>query len=214
MQIGKKLVVVATVLTTGVAAALFFRKDASPDDSWQVGPVESPFRRRVESRVDADGAWARTTADGAARLVPSAASIEQPLSPGEAQPSFQRTFNPVGALLEPVQGVPEEPAAGAANGPSPAANFIGPLVHRIADGDTLSRLAERYLGRSERYLEIYNANRDVLASPDLLPIGATLRIPQLNSQPSAGPPAGGTIPGNAVPGGLVPVTRQPNSQSS
>ena len=115
--------------------------------------------------------------DGAARLVPSAASIEQPLGPGEAQPSFQRTFNPVGALLEPVQGVPEEPAAGAATGPSPADNLNGPLVHRIADGDTLSKLAERYLGRSERYLEIYNANRDVLASPDLLPIGATLRIP-------------------------------------
>jgi phage tail protein X len=214
MQIGKKLVVVATVLSTGVAAALFFRKDASPDNSWQVGPVESPFRRRVESRVEADGAWARSTADGA-RLVPSAttAAIEQPLGPGEVQPSFQRSLNPVGALLEPVQGVAEEPPAGAA--PNTATDgFGGPLVHRISDGDTLSRLAERYLGRSERYLEIYNANRDVLTSPDLLPIGATLRIPQRNGQPSAVHPAGGTIPGNPVPGGLVPVTRQPISQSS
>lgn len=214
MQIGKKLVVVATVLTTGVAAALFFRKDASPENSWQVGPVESPFRRRVESRVEADSAWARSTADGAARLVPSAttAAIEQPLGPGEAQPSFQRSYNPVGALLEPVQNIPEEPPAAAVPQGAPA-GFSGPQVHRITDGDTLSRLAERYLGRSERYLEIYNANRDVLASPDLLPIGATLRIPQ-GGQPSAVNPAGGTMPGNPAPGGLVPVTRQPIRQSS
>jgi hypothetical protein len=214
MQIGKKLVVVATVLTTGVAAALFFRKDASPDNSWQVGPVESPFRRRVESRVEADSAWARGTADGA-RLVPSAttAAIEQPIRPGEAQPSFQRSFSPVGALLEPVQNIPEEPPTGVAPSSAPD-GYSAAQVHRIADGDTLSRLAERYLGRSERYLEIYNANRDVLSSPDLLPIGATLRIPQRGNQPSAGTPSGGALPGNPVPGGLVPVTRQPLSQSS
>jgi nucleoid-associated protein YgaU len=49
--------------------------------------------------------------------------------------------------------------------------------HRIADGDTLPRLAERYLGSAERYLEIYEHNRDVLHSPDELPIGVELRIP-------------------------------------
>ena len=111
-----------------------------------------------------------------------------------------------------MQNIPEEPPAAAVPQGAPA-GFSGPQVHRITDGDTLSRLAERYLGRSERYLEIYNANRDVLASPDLLPIGATLRIPQ-GGQPSAVNPAGGTMPGNPAPGGLVPVTRQPIRQSS
>lgn len=51
------------------------------------------------------------------------------------------------------------------------------LTHRIADGDTLSGLAERYLGSSQRFAEIFDANRDHLASPDLLPIGVELRIP-------------------------------------
>ena len=51
------------------------------------------------------------------------------------------------------------------------------VLHRIADGDTLSGLAERYLGSSQRFAEIYDANRDRLQSPDLLPIGTMLRIP-------------------------------------
>ncbi len=49
--------------------------------------------------------------------------------------------------------------------------------HRIADGDSLERLAERYLGDAARAGEIFDANRDVLAAPDLLPLGRIIRIP-------------------------------------
>jgi nucleoid-associated protein YgaU len=49
--------------------------------------------------------------------------------------------------------------------------------HRIVDGDTLPQLAQRYLGSAERQGEIFEANRGVLSSPDLLPIGAMLKIP-------------------------------------
>ena len=51
------------------------------------------------------------------------------------------------------------------------------LSHRISDGDTLSKLAVEYLGSADRYLEIFEYNRDVLTKPDLLPIGKTLKIP-------------------------------------
>ena len=50
-------------------------------------------------------------------------------------------------------------------------------THIIVDGDTLTDLAEMYLGSGRRYPEIFEANRDVLQHPDLLPIGARLRIP-------------------------------------
>ncbi|MCA9150582.1 MAG: LysM peptidoglycan-binding domain-containing protein, partial [Planctomycetales bacterium] len=50
-------------------------------------------------------------------------------------------------------------------------------VHRINDGDTLKRLAARYLGDEARYSEIFAANRDILVRPDLLPIGQSLKIP-------------------------------------
>ena len=56
-------------------------------------------------------------------------------------------------------------------------------VRVVVDGDSLRSLAKRYLGSSDRYLEIYEANRDVLKSPELLEIGMRLKIP------SAVPPA-------------------------
>jgi nucleoid-associated protein YgaU len=52
-----------------------------------------------------------------------------------------------------------------------------PRTHIIIDGDSLERLANRYLGDPRRGGEIYELNRKLLSSPDLLPIGAELTIP-------------------------------------
>jgi len=61
-----------------------------------------------------------------------------------------------------------------------------PPTHKIVDGDTLPLLAERYLGSSSRAMEIYEANRNVLAEgPDLLPVDKVLKIPR-NEQASSG----------------------------
>jgi len=49
--------------------------------------------------------------------------------------------------------------------------------HRIVEGDTLKRLAQRYLGARDRYLDLYKANQDVLFDPRLLPIGVDIVIP-------------------------------------
>lgn len=53
-----------------------------------------------------------------------------------------------------------------------------PRTHIVVDGDSLERLAGRYLDDASRGNEIYEANRELLASPDLLPIGAQLVIPK------------------------------------
>ena len=50
-------------------------------------------------------------------------------------------------------------------------------THTIMDGDTLASLAQRYLGDAGRAGEIYEANREVLPEPDILPIGRQIRIP-------------------------------------
>jgi nucleoid-associated protein YgaU len=55
-----------------------------------------------------------------------------------------------------------------------------PPTHRIIDGDSLALLAERYLGSASRAMEIYEANRNVLAQPEILPIGIELKIPRDN----------------------------------
>jgi nucleoid-associated protein YgaU len=59
----------------------------------------------------------------------------------------------------------------------------GMLKHRVRDGETLSSIAYRYLGTRERYREIFQANRDVLASPDRLVAGMELNIPLSGDEP-------------------------------
>ena len=74
----------------------------------------------------------------------------------------------------------------------------GLRTHTVIDGDTLSDLARRYLGSADRHLEIYQWNSDVLAHPDMLPIGQLLRIPPRTSPPSK---AAGVIERPLVPVG-------------
>ena len=57
-------------------------------------------------------------------------------------------------------------------------------IHVVHQGDSLDRLAKRYLGNEARALEIFDLNRDLLQNPHLLPIGAELRIPA-KSQPES-----------------------------
>lgn len=52
-----------------------------------------------------------------------------------------------------------------------------PRRHRIAEGDTLPRLAEKYLGSRDRYVDLFQANADVLFDPRLIPIGVEIVIP-------------------------------------
>jgi nucleoid-associated protein YgaU len=46
-------------------------------------------------------------------------------------------------------------------------------------GDTLSGIALKMLGAQSRYLQIYEANRDRMSSPDRLDVGKPLRIPRV-----------------------------------
>jgi len=54
----------------------------------------------------------------------------------------------------------------------------GQTIHVIAEGDTLFTIAQRYYGNGDRFFDVYQANRDVLATPDHLPVGKTLRLPK------------------------------------
>lgn len=73
-----------------------------------------------------------------------------------------------------------------------------PRIHRIVNGDSLPALAKRYLGSEDRAAEILEANRDVLSSPDALPLGIELKIP-----PRGAPkPRAAAAP---TPAGLVPI---------
>jgi len=58
----------------------------------------------------------------------------------------------------------------------------GEPMYRVGSDDTLSGISQKHLGRSSRYMEIYEANKEVMGSPDTLKPGLVLRLPQDASQ--------------------------------
>jgi hypothetical protein len=91
-----------------------------------------------------------------------------------------------------------------------------PRRHIIIDGDSLARLAGRYLDDPHRAEEIFELNRHVLSDPELLPIGVEIAIPPRDQQaervgasPQSHLPNGSAI--HAASRGLVPVRPIPSS---
>ena len=72
-----------------------------------------------------------------------------------------------------VQSRPKEDSA-------PAGYFVGEdgaPMYRIGDKDTLSEIAKSHLGRSSRWVQILEMNRNVLRDGNELRIGTVLRLP-------------------------------------
>lgn len=95
------------------------------------------------------------------------------------------------ALKIPVPPAPQAPepqqptlpavtAPGAPATPTTPAAEPAYKTHTVKRGESLSTIALRTLGDSERYMEIYQANRDQLKTPDALQLGMTLKIPPRN----------------------------------
>jgi len=185
MDRGVKVALASCVLLGGVVVALVFphqspsAKPATPGCSdqlvlrQQMGPqtarkAEPP---RPQDSSDPPAATQRAT------------TILTPLDGGQPPPAlapdYPRTETAIPSRWGDSVGIR-----------LPEARHADPPVqsHKITDGDTLDLLAERYLGSADRSMEIYEANRDVLPSPDLLPIGTLLRMPpraKRNRKPAA-----------------------------
>lgn len=57
-----------------------------------------------------------------------------------------------------------------------------PKQHVVRDGETIQDIAQLYYGKRELWPIIYEANRQALASPELLPVGLPLQIPSPNGR--------------------------------
>jgi nucleoid-associated protein YgaU len=60
----------------------------------------------------------------------------------------------------------------------PVATGGGQQTYAVQPGDTLSAIAKRYLGDTNAYMEIFNANRDQLTDPDKIKPGQVLKLPE------------------------------------
>jgi len=61
--------------------------------------------------------------------------------------------------------------------PSPLLPSV-PATHTVAPGDTLSSISKKYYGTSNRWRDIYNANRVSMSSPSELRPGMVLKLPR------------------------------------
>jgi nucleoid-associated protein YgaU len=94
----------------------------------------------------------------------------------------------------------------------------GPRSHIVVDGDSLAKLAGRYLDDPHRGEEIYELNRHLLTNPELLPIGVELAIPARSAATggSMSPQSFGqrTVATHApAASGLVPIRPIPRGTS-
>ena len=160
MRPSRVYVTATLILLAGIGVAQFFRRDAGP-----TGVPVSPQ----------DDILVRRQIPGA--LIADERSLTPRSNPTTGQPAGGK--EPL-ASLSPFDSQDPQPPPIARLYPSelPAeARPTAALSHRIVDGDTLAALSQRYLGDSGRAAEIYSQNRDVLSDPELLPIGALLKIP-------------------------------------
>jgi hypothetical protein len=96
----------------------------------------------------------------------------------------------------------------------PAADGGSGRTHVVVDGDSLAKLAARYLDAADLGDDIYRLNRDVLTSGDLLPIGVELRIPdsRMADSTAAFPVSRGFAAATPnIPSGMVPVEWTPKA---
>ena len=50
-------------------------------------------------------------------------------------------------------------------------------IYEVAAGDTLSKIAKQFYGDANKYMKIFEANKDQLSDPNKIEVGQKLRIP-------------------------------------
>ena len=67
----------------------------------------------------------------------------------------------------------------ASGGTSESGKGLGESARKyvVKSGDTLSKISKEFYGDANKYMDIFNANKDKLSDPDKIKIGQELNIP-------------------------------------
>jgi len=112
------------------------------------------------------------------QTTPTAPVSKSPLEPGfspaeaeaaELKPSLEPQPSPQAPETAARSAQPSEPV-------QPQAEM---QTYTIKSGDTLSKIAKQFYGQANKYMVIFEANRDVIKDPDRIYPGQTIRIPPL-----------------------------------
>lgn len=124
------------------------------------------------------------------------ASAVGPVGQGGAAPDLPAVS--VTGAIHTVSASPSTPAvrqawhasAAASGVPRPSPNDGSVATYVVHDGDDLNTIASRLYGHPGAAEAIWNANRDTLADPAVLPIGVPLRLPAQWAPATVRPVAG------------------------
>ena len=175
LRVGGAFVIVGS----GLFAAWPFRGESRPEPAKPAFAAAAPL-------APADSAQIVFQSPGQpAEAVPAEIPTRAPVRKTVAEQPAPALVSPVDLATTPpelapqfagIEGLAPRPAPSLPAAPEPRLDEL-PREHRLVDGDTLQRLAQRYLGDPQRWPEIQVENSALLTNPAVLPIGRTVRIP-------------------------------------
>lgn len=200
-----KIGLALAILLIGFAGALCFPRHSAVDVSAlelegadeldaaiELLPVRAYTERGTKSLLDV------------VELTAPAASGPAPFSPGDLQFQPGRTPEQVAIVPNPIPSTnpdtlptndrPDGPHGRSVSTPKSTASPADVQFHVVQPGETLSAIASRYLGSAAKFPEIFEANRDVLDSPDDLKLSMKLRIPRRSDERAQMADRPGSVP--------------------
>lgn len=186
MSRGVKLSLASVVLLLGAMGAMLFRHPAPSPSATQRIETERPILRPSMNpkpipnhlpKLDISKRQPPQVTE-ASPVRPAGPLLHALLDADEPPPEMARVYP-----RSEDSSFADTPGALGYRLPQPADARPTQRIHKVADGDTLALLAERYLGNADRAKEIVWINRAVLHSdsPEALPIGVELKIPPRQS---------------------------------
>jgi nucleoid-associated protein YgaU len=96
--------------------------------------------------------------------------------PSRPRKPIQTAAKPESSEREPIAiSVPKQPKAMRAS--TAAAPRAGSGYYQVKPGDSLSKLAQRYLGSAKRWPELYAMNKGRVSNPRMIRVGQVLAMP-------------------------------------
>ncbi len=192
MSRAKKILIVGFVLAVGIGLAWPFRKTTTEVESkYRADPMQFTSigqgidQTRTTMQNSAAEPSKRHTVATMTSTAENASSTNVPIAGSQLNTDSSQLDS-----IGPTSTTPPDQPAAISSEARPAYSIANrgtnredltewprEIVYVVHNGDTLEKLAKRYLGDASRALEIFDMNRDQLTNPHLLPIGAELRVP-------------------------------------
>lgn len=168
------------VLLLGAAGAFFFRVDTSRETGPRRLKTASELDSRIAEKAVTPYLQRQEDVEDSKRMSWSRKSTESHLNQSSDlfDSSFPSDFPPI--PLPDSNHIATDHIR--KNGSDHVKPTAATEIHIVQSHETLMTIAAKRLGNANRFIELYEANRDQLKDPNSLTIGLELRIPNQNPE--------------------------------